>query len=228
MLTYLTQTGNYLIREKNALRICQCVCSNVSYENLSTLSSKYYIPVGTVEYVEKYCRLNGIKLPDNISYPPAVRRYLKRNIYKSTFEEAPDNYFVKPQKTKLFTGGIKNEIMEEVLGTTPVWVSKPIDFLAEYRYYINRGKIVGYSRYDENDECDIQPSFDFVMMVVNDYINSPIAYAIDIGITSYRDSMLIEINDGWSLGLYPWGTMTDFAYVELITNRWKQIAKIWE
>lgn len=226
MITFITQTGDYLIKEKNALLICQGCCAKVSYENLSTFSSKNYVPVGTVEYVEKYCRLNGIKLPDNISYPPALKKYLKRNIVKSTFEEAPDNYFVKPQKTKLFTGGIKNQIPEKVDGSTPVWVSEPIDFIAEYRYYINRGKVVGHSRYDGNDDCDIEPSFEYVMQIVHDYINSPIAYAIDIGITSDRESMLIEVNDGWSLGLYPWGTMTDFAYVELITNRWKQIAKI--
>jgi len=34
---------------------------------------------------------------------------------------------------------------------------------------------------------------------------------------------LVEVNDGWSLGFYPWGTMSDQKYLDLITLRWKQI-----
>lgn len=221
MMLYLLQSGGYMQKEKNAFRMCDCKIENISYDSLSTMTSHNYIPIGTVEYVEKYCQLNGITLPKNISYPTELCAYLKRQIHQSQFQYAKDNEFVKPIKTKVFTGGIKRELSEPVSDTEPVWISEPIDFLTEFRYYVIDRAIVGYSQYNDGEDTT-EPDISIVRDMVNDYKDSPIAYSIDVGVSG-GDTVLIEVNDGWSLELYPWGTMTNEKYAELITRRWKQI-----
>jgi hypothetical protein len=60
--------------------------------------------------------------------------------------------------------------------------------------------------------------------MICDYADQPIGYSIDVGINSDSgETVLIEVNDGWALGLYPWGNMSNESYVDLITKRWKQI-----
>jgi hypothetical protein len=63
-----------------------------------------------------------------------------------------------------------------------------------------------------------------VKQMIAVYTESPIGYTLDVGPIDNK-TILIEVNDGWSLGLYPWGTMTNDKYVELITKRWCEIVK---
>jgi len=130
---------------------------------------------------------------------------------------------VKPQQTKVFTGAIKERIDETVSNAEPVWVSTPVQFTSEYRFYIIDKRIAGYSRYDPGDDDDIEPDVTVVEQMVAEYAMQPVAYSIDVGIHN-GDTILIEVNDGWSLGYYPWGTMTEQRYIELIRKRWQEIA----
>ena len=72
------------------------------------------------------------------------------------------------------------------------------------------------------DPKTLQPDIDSVKQMIAAYNESPIGYTLDVGPVDNK-TLLIEVNDGWSLGLYPWGTMTNDKYVELITKRWCEI-----
>jgi hypothetical protein len=224
-MIYLLQSGEWMSKERGAVLRTDLPRTSCSYEDLSTLLPDSYIPIGTVEYVRRYCELNQIQLPANISYPTELAKYLKREMYQTTFERAPDHFFVKPISTKVFTGAVKRQLIETVSDSEPVWCSEPIDLTSEYRYYIIDKSVVGYSRYDDSDLEDAEPDIEYVEQMVADYANQPVGYTLDIGMSA-GEPVLIEANDGWSLGLYPWGTMQAGRYVELITRRWQQILEL--
>lgn len=224
-MRYLLQSGDYMRKEKSAVVRTDLPRVASLYDELSNLEEDDYIPVGTVEFVKEYSRIKNITLPDNISYPIELVNFLNRSIWQSSYAMVKDYQFVKPKNTKVFTGAIKKDITETVDDDEPVWVSDSMIFTAEFRFYIIDKEIVGYSRYDDgNDNDDISPNVNTVKQMVAEYTESPIGYSIDVGIV-YDKTVLVEVNDGWSLGLYPWGTMTNDKYVELITKRWCEIIK---
>lgn len=223
-MIYLLQAGEWMQKERGAVLRTDLPRASCAYEHLETLLPDEYVPIGTVEYVRRYCELNNIQLPSNISYPTELAKYLKREVYQTTFERAPDHFFVKPRRTKVFTGLIKNQLTETVYVSEPVWCSEPVVLTSEYRYYIIEGNVVGYSRYDDSDEDDAEPDIAYVEQMAKDFTLAPVGYTLDIGMVA-GEPVLVEVNDGWSLGLYPWGTMQPARYVELITRRWQQILK---
>lgn len=223
-MRYLLQSGDYMRKEKSAISRTTLPCVDCSYDELSELEGADYIPVGTVEYVNEYCRIKNITPPTNISYPVELVKFLNRSVWQSSYSFAKEYQFVKPRNTKVFTGAVKKDIEETVKDDEPVWISDPIIFTAEFRFYILENNIVGYSRYDDGDD-NIEPDIDTVQQMITEYTKSPIGYVLDVGPVDNK-TVLIEVNDGWSLGLYPWGTMTNDKYVELITKRWCEIANM--
>ena len=222
-MRYLLQSGDYMRKEKSAISRTTSPRIACSYDELSELEGADYIPVGTVEYVNEYCRIKNITPPTNISYPVELVKFLNRSVWQSSYSFAKEYEFVKPRNTKVFTGAVKKDIEETVKDDEPVWISDPMTFTAEFRFYIIENHVAGYSRYDDGDD-NIQPDIDTVQQMITEYTESPIGYTLDVGPVDNK-TVLIEVNDGWSLGLYPWGTMTTDKYVELITKRWFEIAK---
>jgi len=201
-----------------------------TYDQVSEYFDRDYCPLGSVEFVQRFSEMCDVILPENISYPHELQKFLKRNIRKSTFKKADSKNFVKPVNTKIFTGGIKKDLTETVNDDCVVWESDPVQFDAEFRCYVIDRILVGYSRYDDSDE-EYDLDIDLVNTMIQEYDSQPIGYAIDVGIVNIQDSrivnnstILVEVNDGWSLGLYSWGNMTEKSYVELIYKRWQQIA----
>ena len=222
-MRYLLQTGDYMRKEKLAITRTNLPCVACSYDELSELEGADYIPVGTVEYVNEYCRVKNITPPTNISYPVELVKFLNRSVWQSSYSFAKEYQFVKPRNTKVFTGAVKKDIEETVKDDEPVWISDPMTFTAEFRFYIIENHIAGYSRYDDGDD-NIQPDINTVQQMITEYTKSPIGYVLDVGPVDNK-TVLIEVNDGWSLGYYPWGTMTTDKYVELITKRWCEIVQ---
>lgn len=218
---YLLQSGSILSKEKTAVRLGSEPYVYWAFNDLTQCPHHDYIPIGSVEFVTEFCKVSKINLPNNISYPDELHLFLNRQVWQDTFSNVESELFVKPIETKLFTGGIKQSLTEQVDPGTKVWVSEPIKLTSEFRCYIINAKMVGYSRYDDGDNEEMF-NVNVINQMIDAYATAPAGYAIDVGIVN-NQTVLIEVNDGWSLGLYPWGTMTNQKYVELITKRWKQI-----
>ena len=93
----------------------------LSYDELKQVDDKENtIPVGTVEFVKKYCQHNNITLPENISYPEPLKGFFGRNIWSGIYGDVKPDQFCKPKSTKVFTGGIKKDIEEQVKDDEPV------------------------------------------------------------------------------------------------------------
>lgn len=223
-MEYLLQTGRVMEEEKRLITSnIKNTTFHLSYDDLKPVqNSDQVVPVGSVEFITKYCSLNDITLPDNISYPPELTRFLNRNVWSGVYGEVKENQFCKPKNTKSFTGGVRRDIEELVSPEEPVWISDKVSFYAEWRFYILNKKILGYSRYDSGDN-EAQPNVKMVEEMISLYLSSPVGYSIDVGYLVDGKTTLVEVNDGWSLGYYRWGNMKGEDYVKLITERWKEI-----
>ncbi len=185
------------------------------------------VPIGTVEYCREYARLTGITIPEVDTYPEPLRKFLGRDVRCTTFSQAAPHEFVKPVKCKAFTGTIKSQIDESVSTNEPIYACEPVKFIAEFRTYMH-GSEGTHCQYGEGDDVD-----DDVWHALGDLVGNidgewhlsgehvPAGYAIDVGLTEDGRLLLIEINDGWALGLYRGMLAQD--YCSLITDRWREI-----
>jgi hypothetical protein len=238
--TLLLQSGPYMQTEKIACAFSDYPSLHCSYENIAKLDAEEakikMVPIGTVEFVSRYCDHVGIALPRDFSYSfNPNKKWLMRSVRKGLFKDAGNHEFVKPLATKLFTGDIKENLQESVDPETEVWISEPVEFGSEFRFYIHdtitSPKILGWSRYDSLMTLDPEPDFDLVETIAQDLHDNlgPLGYSIDIGWNKTSGKYcLVEMNDGWSLGYYEnvdpqSNPPTRQQYADLVVSRWSQI-----
>jgi hypothetical protein len=205
------------------------------------LRSGSVLPIGTVEFLRKAMSLAGIVEPDNLSYPDALRPYLRRQVKQIPAGYVLGHWFIKPTTTKAFTGfvvdtlgnpehldghdRIQYQAFLSLAPETQVWVAEPVTWLSEYRYYIIDGAVRGMGRYD--GAPDDMPEPDSVVITemaaaMAAAADSPSAFSMDVGVLDTGETALIECNDAWALGLYR-GTMARGDFIEMLWRRWAQL-----
>jgi ATP-grasp domain, R2K clade family 3 len=237
--------------ESRAVRMAGMLADDIKVTNASIDSIQDHqsilrmgaVPVGSVQFVRRAMELTGIPEPKNLSYPPGCEPYIKRKIWKSTAGQALNmtgRRFIKSCETKAFTGFVLDSgvgemslddhdqdqynALRELISDDFVWVSEPVQWLSEYRYYVSSGSIVGHARYDQQDtEFAPEPSMMEVKQCINDLaIAHP--YALDMGVLASGETALVEVNDAWAIGLYG-GALNPRDYVLFLTQRWASLRK---
>lgn len=242
----LQNTGDV---ESRAVRMASMLVDDISVTNASLESLEDHagkleqgaVPVGSVQFVRRAMEFARITEPKNLSYPPGCEAYTKRRIWQSTAGRALNmtgTRFIKSAATKVFTGfvldsdagalGLNNHdrtqfaALSGLASDTPVWVSEPVQWLCEYRYYVMDSEILGLARYDQDDSDNFPaPDVGVVRQCVADLaIQHP--YALDMGVLLSGETALVEVNDAWAIGLYG-GAMKPYDYVQFLSNRWSSL-----
>lgn len=201
------------------------------------------LPVGSVEFIRKAMAMAGIAEPKNLSYPEPLRPCLRREVRQCTAGSVLGHWFIKPTTTKTFTGfvfdtlgnpehlsGYDRAQYNEFLALppeTPVWVSEPVTWLSEFRYYVIDGEVRGEGRYDDApDDMPVPDYFAVGQMatIMAKTPNAPVAFSLDVGVLDTGETALIECNDAWALGYYK-GTLSPRDYIEMLWRRWEQLAR---
>lgn len=167
-------------------------------------------------------------------YPESLKKYLNRNIGEITVRRLliesdgnALNIFVKPKsKTKLFTGFVIQSIydlfkLETLAKETELYCSEVVEFISEFRVFVNRSKIVGMKKYDGDEKFTL--NMNIVENAIHDFENSSEktdGYGIDFGVLKTGETTLIEWNDGFALGSYG---LDKEIYTDLIMSRWEEI-----
>lgn len=186
------------------------------------------IPVsGGIPFVRAAFACAGLPTPENCSYPPELRHFLRRSIHETTLKTALRSnkpVFIKPsRKTKRFTGfvysGTSPSDILNVSPFEPVWASEVINIQAEWRTYCCNKKPLYTAWCDGNKHAPPSPSIiaDICSSMPD---NAPYAAgcAIDTAVTTTGQTVLLEINDGYSLGAYD--NVPAIDYYLVIRNRW--------
>lgn len=192
--------------------------------------SDYRICCGHVRFVQNALRLYDIDVPDPIDYPEGMVDCLGRDINKVSVEEIDFPAFVKPVRHKAFTGDIF-ESREEFEGVfrdevivDKVWVSEIVDFRSEYRIMVMRSDDLFIEMKHYAGDSLVRPDRDKVEHIIDRALDSdlPVAFSIDIGVTSSNDVLLIEVNDSYALGNYG---VSSTKYAQMLEARWEEITQ---
>lgn len=169
----------------------------------------------------------GIITPE-MDYPESLQKYLGRKIWPSTINTInthPELWpvFVKPVEDKKFTGVVvrspKDLIGCGTEGTdVDVTCSEILDIRTEWRVFVRYGHILDVRRYKGDWRLHYDPNV--IESAVKDFTDAPAGYAIDFGVTADGRTVLIEVNDGYSLGHY--GLMENL-YAKLLSARWAEL-----
>lgn len=209
----------------------------VSIDNLKNMSLKDIegqLPVGTVEFVQTCLRRLGRPAPPPPDYS-GLEHFLHRNLWetiKGRIATRPEPVFLKPRNAyKTFTGFVlgtdpeQDAIVQGLPDNFPVWVSEPVTFLSECRYYVKENALMGFGRYDDGDETAPLPDPAVIRNAIACMTQQGMAsYALDFGVLDSGETALVEVTDAWASGYYKDGTMTPLMFLDWLDTRYRQLA----
>jgi hypothetical protein len=192
---------------------------------------------GAVRIVEAAFAALGIAVPTADNLPSCLAKYRGRRVWTSTWGELrakcerhgpAEPLFVKPlRRNKSFPAFTIYHAADvasapDLSDSEEVLVSEYVVFVSEWRCFVLRGEILDLCRYD--GDVFRYPDAKVVKDAVADY--NPIApegYGVDFGVLNDGRTVLVEVNEGYSLNPYGLEAM---AYSELLEARWVQLANI--
>jgi hypothetical protein len=189
---------------------------------------------GAIRVVESALARVGGKVPVADNLPACLAKYRGRKIWTSTWGELRARYgkngppaplFVKPyRRNKGFPSiALYNaEDMEagaDLPDSHEVLVAEYVLFVSEWRCFVCRGQVLEMSHYMGEMFCYPDPQV--IRSAIEDFGGAaPAGYGIDFGVLSDGRTVLVEVNDGYSLGSYGLNSM---EYSELLEARWLEL-----
>jgi ATP-grasp domain, R2K clade family 3 len=199
-----------------------------SIEQLADLEPESLV-VGFGDDIHKALIKLNINPPVEINYPEELHQFLGRKIWLSRVDyiaKHPElwNVFIKPAKDfKKFKGRVVKSPKDLIgcgdeLVDTEIWCSEPVKFLAEWRCFVRYNQILDVRRYYGDWSLNFNSAI--IKAAVVSYQSAPASYAIDFGLTDSGKTLLVEVNDGYSVGGYG---LFPIDYAQFLSARWAEI-----
>lgn len=184
------------------------------------------VVVGGTIIVWHALNLRGIEV-EYFDYPEELSGFCGRRIWKSRLGNIRQEIlpvFIKPVEEKIAPGIVINtwNDLEREYGLldpqTELYCSEPVDFVSEWRCFLIYGQIAGIQFYcgEQNAVYDRA----VIDAAVKAYSNMPAGCALDFGVSDDGRTLLIEMNDGYSLGTYG---LEPTLYAKLLAARWAEL-----
>lgn len=186
---------------------------------------------GYIGDVHRALKVLGKPIPPNVDYPEALREFLGRKIRCGLLSEVRASVcpvFVKPVAHKEFTGFVwdASDVSSRRRAVTQaddveVWISDVVDFRAEYRSFILEDRVLDCRIY--KGDWSKAPARDVVEAAVKAMRGiAPVAYSLDWGVAEDGRTLLVEMNEGYSLGHYG---LHPALYARMLDARWHQMTR---
>lgn len=189
---------------------------------------------GGVPVVEAALEKLGVAVPVADNLPECLAKYRGRRIRPSTWGELRAEYAGKPVREPLFVKPrLRNKGFPSVAvydaddfpdaarqpDDSAVWVAEYVTFVSEWRCFVRRGEVLDLCRYQ--GDVFRYPDPRVIKAALADYAAvAPAGYGIDFGVLTDGRTVLVEVNDGYSLNPYGLEAM---EYSELLEARWAQL-----
>lgn len=229
------ELNNGLIREFNLVKD-YCKKNNIRTELISkkhiqrnfVLLERDCVVLGTVEGCHEVFKYFNVAIPKIDSYPSELRPYLLRDVQKIKLSQVHEGYsgFIKPaEDLKKWTGFVIRDpgefrLLASHSKNTMVYISPPVKFVSEWRYYVINKRIVAKGNYDgdEKIQCNIK--------IVEEAVNKTNSntFCIDFGVLDDGSTALVEYNDAYAVGWYLDNNAN--IYFDLISTRFKELLNI--
>jgi hypothetical protein len=206
------------------------------------LGSGGVLAVGSVEFVREALLAAGTQEPEAQTYPEALVWFLKREVRLTTACDVRQGEFVKPVRTKLFTGFVmpselgrsslsdhdaeQLRCLSSCAGDEPVYACDRVGWQSEWRIYVSAGREIGRARYDPDGSDDApEPDRSEVIKAMADMVvetGPDGTYSLDVGVMDDGRTALVEVNDAFALGLYG-KALAPAEYLGMLWRRWQQV-----
>ena len=176
----------------------------------------------------------GVSRPPLLDYPAELAGFLGRRVRAGTLGEVrasdarggPARWpvHVKPREThKLFTGVAVRAFrdllaLKDLPAEEPVWIADFVPFRAEWRAVVLRGEVVNASHYRGDPLAFPDPAV--VAAGAAAFASAPVSYGADWGVLEDGRTVLVEVNDGSSLGNYG---CPGHLYTAALECRWREL-----
>lgn len=184
------------------------------------------VVVGGVIIVWHALNQRGI-IPEHYGYPEELKDFVGRRIWKIRLKDlrnTPLPVFIKPVEEKSAPGIVVRSWadVEEEYGLVDldaeIYCSEPVHFASEWRCFLLYGHIAGIQFYYGNRDAVYDRSV--INAAVEAFSKRPTACSLDFGVTEDGRTLLIEMNDGYSLGTYG---LDPALYARVLTARWAEL-----
>ena len=178
-------------------------------------------------------RRAGREAPNVVDLPNDLRTYAARRVWESTLgqfrSEAVNSNFdppihVKPLvHHKLFTGLLVSKFRDliptaHLVNDVAILCQEKVCFRSEWRCYVLRGRILHVGFYKGDPLLFPDPVV--MRQAIPVFVARPIAFALDWGVTDAGSTVLVEVNDGFSLGNYG---LRGHLYTAMVAARWREM-----
>lgn len=188
--------------------------------------------VGGAGAVRHALSLLCITTPTIIDLPEPLAEFRGRRVWQSTwgdiralYNERGPSVFVKPLRDpKAFPAGVISTFRDlipsaHVSDDVPVLVSDPVEFVSEWRFFVLRGQVVGAGWYCGDPLVFPDPKV--IGQAVQKWgADAPAGYGIDFGVTKAGHTILVEVNEGYSLGCLG---LSPLLYSQILEARWIEL-----
>ncbi len=198
-------------------------------ENMPDLGP-HVIVCGNIGDVWEALKMMGKVVPGPVDYPAHLDWMLGRKVEETTLaaiRASTGRRFIKPRQQKLFGGFVYDALdplsrlavavyPEETL----CFASEEVEFVSEYRCFVKNDMPVGVKHY-RGDPFTSPSKAVYNKALKCNKGKMPAAYAMDLGVTADGQTLLVEVNDGHSVGSYG---LTGLVYARFLEARWEQMA----
>ena len=190
---------------------------------------------GGVPVVEAALTALGVPVPVADNLPACLAKYRGRRVWPSTWGALRSEYARKGPTEPLFVKPLRRNKgfpSVAVYGTddlpdvdrmpdgSEVLVAEYVTFVSEWRCFVRNGQVLDLCRYQ--GDVFRYPDPQVIRAALADYGRSaPAGYGIDFGVLTDGRTVLVEVNEGYSLN--PYG-LESMEYSELLEARWAQLA----
>ena len=184
--------------------------------------------VGFIDTYRNAIASLGIIPPENIDIPVELEPFTGRRIWETTLAYARNEshwpVFIKPLKHhKEFPGKIINRFRDLLTSSTlpqdfPVLASEVVKFVSEYRCFMWKHEIMSVRHYKGNPLVFPDPKR--IQTMADAWITAPVACCIDVGVIDSGETLLVEVNDGHSMGDYG---LRSLVYARMLEARWCEL-----
>lgn len=176
----------------------------------------------------------GIPDPGPLNLPRELEPYWGRKVWHTMLGDLEDGdfpVFIKPADfAKAFDGQVVRSRAEirklylprvgfpQLTPETRVQAQDVLELASEWRVFVTHSTVQGIWNYAGSPLTFPKPQV--IKMAIGAYTGGPVGYAADFAVTTAGRTLLLEVNDGYSLGQ---GGISVVKYARLLEARWHEL-----
>lgn len=190
-------------------------------ENILEEDYHEYIPIGSIAFVlgfyktyHNICNIKPINVPEELKALKFSKRYFIDYNGEESLDLDKEVFAKSKDKFKEYTEIVK---IKDLPKDKALILSDLIDIQSEWRAFVFRGKLIDVKNY--SGDFKIFPDMSVIEDMVNSYKDAYKAYTLDVAIDNEGNTIIIEVHQFFSCGLYGFNDCRVLPQMFISTHR---------